>query len=180
MSGGVFGVLVMMWLLVTLDGAFAGFRDAAGRSPMLRKRRMFRRNIVRGVGWAQVAWCLSSLVLGTIAVSGVDPVGLGASIEAVGGAMLWVYGPYAALVLGALALYAVPHPDVSSLATVLVLGPFTLIRPLVVLGGLAAGIWQADGGTAVAAVVGCGLVLAVEPVLGRRWRGIDPVDAHLY
>ena len=173
-------VVVSRWVLLTLDGGFTGFRDAAGRSPVLEKRRMFWRNIVRGVVLAQL---ISGVTVGIAAVLMVVAPGAESLPELIvqaGTAMLWVYATYALAVLGALAFYAVPHPDVSSLATVLILGPFTLMRPLVILGGLVASLWHGDWRTGLLSLCGCGLVLAVTPLLDRRWRGVHPSEAHLY
>jgi hypothetical protein len=46
--------------------------------------------------------------------------------------MLRLLGAYAVLVVAALLLYASGRPEVRSLATVVILGPCTLIRPWVV------------------------------------------------
>ena len=63
MSNGVVWTAVLVWLLVTLDGGFAGFRDAAGRSLHLDLRPMQVRNILRGLGGAQVVCLLSAVPL---------------------------------------------------------------------------------------------------------------------
>jgi hypothetical protein len=178
LTGDLVQVVVALWVLLTLDGAFAGFRDAAGRSPRLDKRTMVVRGVLRGAGLAQV---VSLLVLGPLVwmvlhASATDP--LPHHVVQTGAVLTTVFGTYAALVLSALAVYAVPHPDVSSLATVLVLGPFTLGRPLVVAVGGALGMVQGDGRTAFATAVGCAMVLGLGPLLQRRWEGVHPTDAH--
>ena len=179
MSLEVVGVLAALGVLVTLDGGFAGFRDAAGRSVLLDKRRMVARNVLRGVGlaWRACAVCFGAIAL-TLLVAP-DPTHFSGLVVDTAQAMLLVYGPYAALVLSALLVYAVPHPDVSALATVLVLGPFTLARPVVVLAGLALALRQGDWRTATISLLGCGLVLAFGRRLDRHWRHRHPLDAHL-
>jgi len=87
-----------------------------------------------------------------------------------GEAMLTVYLPYAALVLIALAAYVLLNWRHRFVAMALILGPFTLARPVVALtGALVAAWWTRDvmaAGLALAAAVA---VLTVEPAVGRLW-----------
>ncbi len=54
--------------------------------------------------------------------------------------MLWVFLPYAAVVLLSLALRLLPSIDIRSATSVFVLGPLTAIRPLVMIFGVLYGI----------------------------------------
>ena len=84
--------------------------------------------------------------------------------------MLAVYGPYALLVLAALACYATLNWQLKYLASALVLGPFTLLRPGIAILGAALGIALGkDPVTAFAAVLSAIAVLGVEPLAGRLW-----------
>ena len=171
-------VALALWLLASMDAGFAGFRDAAGRSPRLHKASMVRRRVGAGLLWAQGICLLMLVVLAVGVALAPDPGPLLAELTAVGARMVLVFGTYAAVVLSALAIYAVPHPDVSSLATVLVLGPFTLGRPAIVVGGLVWATRDASLPVAVAAAVSGGLVLLAGPLLQRHWIGRAPLDAH--
>jgi len=55
--------------------------------------------------------------------------------------MLWVFVPYAILVLANLALRLVPSIDIRSATSVFMLGPLTAIRPLVMIAGVLYGIF---------------------------------------
>ena len=83
--------------------------------------------------------------------------------------MVLVYGAYATMVLLALGVYAVSSGDLRTLATVSVLGPFTLIRPLVISAG---GVWGAigasHGATAAIACAAAGAMIGFEPMLRAR------------
>jgi hypothetical protein len=58
------------------------------------------------------------------------------------GGMLWIFGPYAALVLVNILLRLVPSTDIQSATSVAMLGPLTAIRPLVMMVGVFNGIWS--------------------------------------
>jgi len=64
-----------------------------------------------------------------------------ADLVAVGERMLWLFVPYAGLVLGALSLYLVSNHDLRAFATVAILGPFTLLRPWIIAVGAAVGLY---------------------------------------
>jgi hypothetical protein len=159
-------------LLALTDAGFAGFRDAAGRDGRVFKGEFYRRAIRRGLksGAALVAasaiwiacWLLSSSVW---------RLALAHAAGALQPALLLALG-YAALVLVALAVWAVAEADLRSLASVVVLGPFTLLRPLVIVAMAALCLRSAgDARTALALSVPCLAQLALQPWLGRSWRG---------
>ena len=56
--------------------------------------------------------------------------------------MLWVFVPYAVLLLSNLALRVVPSNDIRSATSVFMLGPLTAIRPLVMTSGVLYGIYS--------------------------------------
>jgi hypothetical protein len=61
-------------------------------------------------------------------------------LEAATDRMLWIFLPYAALVLGNILLRLVPSTDIRSATSVMMLGPLTAIRPLVMIAGVLYGI----------------------------------------
>lgn len=78
-----------------------------------------------------------------------------------------------ALVLLALSAHVLLDWRRQFVASALVLGPFTLGRPAVALGGAASGAWlSGDARVAVLGLAAAGAVLAVEPLAGRQWYAV--------
>jgi hypothetical protein len=132
--------LIVLYLLALTDGLLCGLRTGMGRCPLIRKREYYRRAAVRGMVAAQVVSvaALAALLL-TLAISSHRDI-LRADLEAAAGRMLWVFVPYAALVIFNLCLRAVPSTDIRSATSVFMLGPLTCIRPYVIFAGMAYGI----------------------------------------
>lgn len=165
-------VPVLLAVVTLLDGCFSGFRAAAGRDGRIAKRSYARTACMQGtwsgllVGAVMASYCL--VVLG-LDLATYD------SFVAAGRRLLTVLLPYAALVLLALAGYAgVPRTGFQTLMSTLVLGPFTLARPLVVTLGVV--VASRDAPTAVrGGLVLAGLLtLAVEPWARRRPAPVVP------
>lgn len=123
-----------------LDAAFVGFRAAAGRDGRIDKRAYYLRAMghgtLAGLGLVVALAALTAAVLATAPDAG----SVYAELLAIGARMLRVIGAYAALVLLALAFYTASSLDVRVLSTVAVLGPFTLLRPWVVVVATAWGL----------------------------------------
>lgn len=150
--------------LAILDAAFAGFRAAAGRDARIFKYAYYRRALVKGAcsGAALVVALAAATVIALLLSAA--PATLYAELLGIGARMLHVFLGYALLVLAALALYGAARPELRILATVAILGPFTLVRPLVVV---AATIWGVAAG---ASPVALGLTVVSSAsvlVLGR-------------
>jgi hypothetical protein len=160
-------VAVTLLVLAILDGSFAGFRSSAGRTGLINHRRSDLQAARRGAGLVCV------LLTPAIAEVSADVIAHPAHLHdytRAGIAMLAIYGPYALLVLIALASYAALNWQLKYLATALILGPFTLLRPVIAL--LGAGLGAAlshDPAVATAASLSVIAVLAVEPLAGRLW-----------
>jgi hypothetical protein len=156
-------------LLAALDGAFAGFRSSCGRTGLVDHRRDDVEASLRGLALAGV------LLLPVVLVAAGDVVAYPERLDlyvSAGRVLLTVYLPYAGLILGALACYRLLAWRRRFLASSLILGPFTLARPLVALGGAAAaGLAAGDPVVGTVALVAAAAVLAVEPVADRRWYG---------
>ncbi|MEO5729373.1 MAG: hypothetical protein ABI134_25540, partial [Byssovorax sp.] len=83
-----------------------------------------------------------------------DPGALHAELLVIGARMLQVFLGYALLVIAALALYATARMELRILATVSILGPFTLLRPAVVITATALGVASSKSSVAIALTIG--------------------------
>lgn len=149
-----------------LDCSFSGFRASCGRLGLVRH---VRNDVIASVRGLTIGLVLLGPVM---VVVGIDVLLDGERLDVygtAGGRMLAVYLPYAMLVLVALAVYGTLSWRRRFLATALLLGPFTLLRPLVATGGAVAGATAGDGRATVLAALAVVAVLAVEPLVGRCW-----------
>jgi L-asparagine transporter-like permease len=156
--------IVLLWLLATVDSAFIGYRDAAGRSALIDKRDYYRRALIRGALVGQIAVAIVGIVAAGLLAASPQPARLFATFEQVGTRMLMVYVPYALILAITFFFRAIPSVDIRSITSVLVFGPFTLIRPLVVLAGA---IWGLLAAPAVQVLLL--LVLIVTLMLGMGY-----------
>jgi len=154
-------------LLAMLDGSFAGFRASAGRTGLISHRQSDYQAARRGAALAGAL--LAPVIAGVCADAAARPAHLD-DYARTGTIMLAVYGPYAVLVLIALACYVTLNWRVRYLASALILGPLTLLRPAVAILGAALGAALShDIAAAAAAVLSAAAILAVEPLAGRLW-----------
>lgn len=158
--------------LALLDSMFAGFRSSLGRTGLIRHRHRDVLAHLRGLGLS------AGLLAPVAAVTLLDVTvrdGRLATYVTAGRAMLAVYLPFAGLVLAALAGYLVLRWQHRFLAAALVLGPCTLLRPLVAAAGVGAAGWASRDVLATALALGAvAAALAVEPWAERRWYGGSP------
>ena len=165
--------ILLLWLLATVDSAFIGYRDAAGRSALIDKRHYYRRALIRGALLGQIAVAIAgSVAVGMLATTD-QPARLFATFDSVATRMLMVYVPYALILIATFFVRAIPSVDIRSITSVLVFGPFTLIRPLVVLAGAIWGLLAAPtAGIALLLALVVTLMLGMEFALDRlRARG---------
>ena len=165
--------VLLLWLLATVDAAFIGYRDAAGRSALIDKRHYYRRALVRGALVGQIAVAIVGVVAAGMLATSSQPAALFKTFDRVGTRMLMVYVPYALILTATFFVRAIPSVDIRSITSVLVFGPFTLIRPLVVLAGAIWGLIAAPtaGVTLLMALI-VSLMLGMEYALDRlRARG---------
>lgn len=163
--------LVVLVLLGLLDAAFSGFRSAQGRSGLIDHADDDRAGMLRGV--RLFSWLSAAAVVAFV----VDLV-LGRDLEAYVAAadlFLLVIAPFAIVVLLALAAYGMLRWELRYLASAIILGPCTFLRPYVVAAAAVVVIVRAgDVSVAVVATLAVIAVLAVEPILdgsrsvGRR------------
>ena len=165
--------ILLLWLLATVDSAFIGYREAAGRSALIDKRDYYRHALVRGALLGQIAVALVGLVALAMLAASPQPARLFDTFEQVATRMLMVYVPYALIITITFFIRAIPSVDIRSITSVLVFGPFTLVRPLVVLAGA---IWGSLAAPAIEilllVVLIVTLMLGMEYALGKlRARG---------
>ena len=158
----------LLWLLATVDSAFIGYREAAGRNALIDKRAYYRRALIRGGLFGQIAVLIVGAITAVLVVTSSNPGALFQDLERVGSRMLLVYIPYALIILVTFAVRAFPSVDIRSITSVLIFGPFTFIRPLVVLVGAIWGVLAAPGAITVGltALIVC-LMLGLEWTLAK-------------
>jgi hypothetical protein len=167
-------IAFLLWLLATVDSAFIGYREAAGRSALIDKKAYYRRALVRGALSGQLAVLIAGVVTAIALLSSDDPRALFGKLELIGTRMLLVYVPYALVILIALAIRLIPSVDIRSITSTMIFGPFTLIRPVVVLLGAIWGALAAPRAITIALVVLIvSLMLGLEGVIRQlRSRGL--------
>ena len=160
--------LSVLLLLALTDGAFSGYRAAAGRDARLFKRGFYGQAMGRGAMYALGASALAGLAAGGLLALARDPANLLAALTRAGICLLEVYLPYAAVTVAAFAVRSVPSVDIRSAASALLFGPLDLLRPVVAVAGV---LWAA-GSTRRPEVLALGvlvltLMLSCEGLLSR-------------
>jgi hypothetical protein len=123
----------LMIAFAVLDLCFVGFRAAAGRDGRIDKFRYYVRALSFGAGAGLVVSAALGLLTWIVMLQVSQPYALFAEMVAIGTRMSVVFGAYAFLVLIALLVYGVSRHEVRTLSTVAILGPFTLMRPWIVV-----------------------------------------------
>ena len=136
--------LLLLFLLASLDGALCGCRTSMGRCPLIHNRKYYVMGVLRGVFAAQIVSGFSLICLLFVVAFSRNPQLLRADLVESARRMLFVFLPYAALVLANIALRIVPSTDLRSATSVFFLGPLTGIRPFVMIAGVVGGIWRAQ------------------------------------
>jgi len=146
-------IAALLWLLATVDSAFIGYREAAGRNALIDKRAYFRHALIRGALFGQLAVLIVGVTTVIVLISVRDAGFLFSDLELIGVRMLMVYVPYAVILLITFCVRAIPSVDIRSITSVLIFGPFTFIRPLVVLVGAVWGVLAAPDAITIALTV---------------------------
>ncbi|MEI7058631.1 hypothetical protein WBG06_22605 [Nocardioides sp. CCNWLW239] len=162
--------VVILVLLGVLDAAFSGFRSAQGRSGLVDHAQEDSAGILRGV--RLFPWVAAPAV----AVAVVDVLrGGGAAYGTAGDLFLLIIAPFAVMVLLALAAYGILRWELRYLASAIILGPCTFLRPYVVtVAAIIVIVRTAEVTVAVAATLAVIAVLVVEPILDARARRGKP------
>ena len=161
-------IALVLWLLATLDAAFAGYRDAAGRNALINKRRYYRRAMLRGALMGQLAVGIAALIIALSLILSAYWRGLLQDYETAGARMLTIYLPYAFVVLLTFLVRWIPSVDLRSITSTVIFGPFTLIRPLVAVIGMGYGVFAARRMIVVAVgMIVLTMMLGIEAALSR-------------
>ena len=161
-------MLLVLYVLALLDGLLCGARVSMGRSAVIAKRGYYLRAQLRGLLGAQIISTIALAALLLVAAISPHRPALHADLEAAARRMMWVFLPYAALVLGNILLRLLPSTDIRSATSVMMLGPLTALRPLVMIVGMLYGmaaslLWE----TRLLGLFVLTLMLSLEFVLNR-------------
>jgi hypothetical protein len=165
-------LIVALLVLAVVDGAFAGFRAGAGRTSLVRPwhRGYYPRFVVVG-GLTSLACQIPAAVCGAVLVDATAAEDV-ARVVAAATAIGEVAGLYAAVVIAAVVIWLLAGIEGRTLVSVMVLGPFTLVRPFVVLTALLGAIRMGTPDVALTFALGCAGVLVVEPIVSALQRAI--------
>jgi hypothetical protein len=161
-------MLVVLAVLAMIDFVLCGFRAAAGRQGSLYLRSYYLSHMRS----ALVAALILIALFGACGMLCVHLQLCGWSdFDETARRMVIVYGSYAAIVVLALGVYLLHFFELSVLATVVLLGPMTLLRPLLIASGAA---WAVLGtAPPVVTILQCAITvvaLAFQPVYELRFR----------
>ena len=161
--------LLLLSVLAMLDGLLCGARVSMGRSALIAKRRYYLRAQFRGLVGAQIVSTIALIALILVNLVSPNRLVLRSDLQAAAGRMLWIFLPYAVLVLGNILLRLAPSTDIRSATSVMMLGPLTAIRPLVMIVGVLYGIWPSTlWETRLLGLFILGLMLGLEYALNRQ------------
>jgi hypothetical protein len=136
-------IIFLLWLLATIDSAFIGYREAAGRNALINKRAYYQKAMLRGAFFGQIAIVLAGLLIAAAIVFSSEPFVLISELQQVGKRMLSLYLPYTFIIFFAFALRLIPSVDIKSITSTVIFGPFTLLRPFVAIAGMVYGFFAA-------------------------------------
>jgi hypothetical protein len=145
--------LIVLYVLAGLDAMFSGICAASGRTALIHKRAYYARSMLYGFAWGQVACLVALLILRGAAALASDSQQAIDEMVSVGQRMAVVYVCYAAVVLFTFAVRTIPTVDVRSITSVVGFGPLTLLRPYVIVAGLAWGLAMQPSLTVASAAI---------------------------
>jgi hypothetical protein len=155
--------LLILYLLASLDGLLCGCRAWMGRCALIHKHSYYLSALWQGFLGAQAVSALALLALFTVSLLSPNRPQLRADLELAAGRMLWLFLPYAAIVLISLALRAIPSMDIRSATSIFSLGPLTAVRPIVMIAGVLYGVSAAHlRETRLLGLIILGLMLSLE------------------
>ena len=168
-------VVALLLALAIFDGMLAGFRAAAGRDGRIDKGSYIRAALLRGMLGGIAAVALDGALAAMLVVTSPDRDATWTAMLGAGTAAIWVFGAFATLTLLSIVLWFSPVHEHRLLSTMIVLGPLTLVRPVVIVAGLAVAAATASEPrvwilAAIAAITMRGLESALGRAHAKRWR----------
>ena len=177
-------VVLLITVLAVMDGGLMGFRASAGRSGLLDKRVYYRRAIVRGMLSTFAIVVVHGVVALALAAASDDFRATLTSFVVAARPAASAFAGFTGVALLAFVLYFAPVGDFRVLANVVVLGPFTIARPWVIVCGCGyTAIASGDPSVALLSISAATSMLVAEHVFARRyasqWRALvgRPDDA---
>lgn len=163
-------VALLLASLALFDATLAGTRAALGRDGRIDKRSYVLRALARAVAWsAAVVAAVATATAATVATAP-DPSATWRELVEAGRVCLCVFGAFAAVTLCALVVLLSPLRDHRVLASMVVFGPLTMLRPVVVVVGLGfAASRSPDARVWLVAMLGAGVLLGFERWMGRAY-----------
>jgi hypothetical protein len=163
-------VPVVLGLLALIAARYAGSRAPTGRNARIHKRRYYLLAARRGCCTGATGLGLVTLTIVATLAASADPGARYQELVRAGTRMLQMVLPFATLVvLSLLAYWLLPIRE-STLIILLGLGPFTLLRPAVVLAATAWSIIKSTDSLAwTVAITATVSLLAVEPIVHHHW-----------
>lgn len=136
----IIAVSTALVALCIADGSLVGYRSVCGRSAFVDRTPLDRRGMRKGVLSGVEVVAAIGAWLAALLASADDGPALLDDLTAAGTRMCAVYASAALVALVGVAAISVSPPRWGSLAMVTVLGPLTLLRPVVLLTGAAASL----------------------------------------
>ena len=129
-------IIILLWLLATIDAAFIGYREAAGRNALIVKKKYYLNAMLRGALFGQIAVVIAGILILILMGVSAQPQTVIDDLQNAGQRMLIVYTPFAVIILIAFLIRLIPSVDIKSITSTVIFGPFTFLRPIVAIGGI--------------------------------------------
>jgi hypothetical protein len=161
--------------LALFDVMLSGIRAAAGRDGRIAKPPYYRAAVRRSLSGGALVVTANAALAGALSATAPDPAAAWRDLLDAGVRCVEVFGTFATLTLIAILFWLAPVRELRIVPTLVVLGPLTLLRPLVIVGGLLFAVGGSSSWRVWLAATAAGVsMIGVERVLGRgyvdRWR----------
>jgi hypothetical protein len=164
--------VVALSALALFDVLLSGTRAAAGRDGRIAKPPYYRAAGLRALAAGVLVIAANAALVAVLVATAPQPADAWPRMLQAGVRCVEVFGAFATATLIAILFWFAPVRELRIVPTLVVLGPLTLIRPLVVVGGLLYAVFDAvDWRVWLAGVAAGGSMIGIEFVLGRAYRG---------
>jgi hypothetical protein len=164
--------VVALAALAVFDVLLSGTRAAAGRDGRIAKPPYYREAAQRALVAGLIVVGGNAAMVAALVATAPQPAAAWALMLEAGVRCVEVFGAFATLTLIAILFWFAPVRELRIVPTLVVLGPLTLIRPLVIVGGLLFAVAGAASWRVWLAGVAAGAsMIGIEFVLGRAYRG---------